>query len=82
MPPRKSKGRLARPPKRARLSKGCLVRMESEEWKHGPGKVIKFPDPGTALVKWPRRASPVRHTIRYLVRVNEDGTDFSMRGRK
>ena len=55
-----------RKPARYRFRKGSLVQMINEPWKYGPGRVLKFPHPGLALVNWPRRAKPYHCTPQYL----------------
>ena len=55
-----------REPPKYRFRKGSLVQMLNEPWKYGPGRVLKFLEPGCALVKWPRRGTPVHHTPQYL----------------
>ncbi len=72
MPPPKGKREVAHPGRKPRIYKGSLVQM-TDPWKHGPGKVMSIPDPGTACVKWPRRAKIYRHTIQYLTKVTSTG---------
>ena len=59
------KKRRAGPPTR----KGQLVQLQWMDWKHGPGKVIKFlsrGDNAVVLVKWPRKGKRMTHARKFL----------------